>query len=461
MELYEECIENRNIIPFAEAVFDIELYPTQKEIVNSIFFEEHKNIIINTYTRYGKTFSVGVALALMIMLKEKKRIGIVAPTSSDTQNLKNEMLKIGINSGMFTNLIDTSRGNEPEDLLKKRRENKITFNDGQTELILLSAMSGSMTGQIGGGRGSGAMGKGFDVLILEEAARISHDTWKKYLSRLQEKESSIRIELGNPWHKQNQFFDHWTDDSVKNFHVDEEKGKKEGRHSERWFEDQGKEVGGKNTLEYQVLYKSQFPDKTERGLIAFNDIEDAINREPFEPERTFWGFDVAGEGKDEAVLTKVGTKEDKYNLMEIYSRKYVDNASELVAWASTKLEDGAEVNVDAVGMGWGVVSMLEKKGYTANKVKVGDNPNREKEKFSNKKAQFYWKLRGIFQDGDIVISAENIGELKKQLTTIEYKFNAREKIVIEDPEKSPDYADSLMIAISKSNKKPSKILGPA
>ena len=92
------------------------------------------------------------------------------------------------------------------------------------------------------GDGSGARGDGFDLIVMDESNRISNTFWKESGDRLREHENSVLIEMGNPFHKDNQFYSHWTRSDFKKFHVGEEKGIEEGRHSKEWFDSRAKEV---------------------------------------------------------------------------------------------------------------------------------------------------------------------------------------------------------------------------
>ena len=469
-ELLEMCLEEQDIVPFIEAGWGISLYPTQKDIVNDIFFRESLEMIINTYTRYGKTFAVGVGLMAKIFVegvyfgddrfKEGFRIGIVGPTKGDAGLVKKELLKNGIRNDYFSELIDLKKGNDPEDLIKSRKKDELTFCDGFIELVMLSASSGVFSGSEGGGRGSGIMGEGFDILVLEESSRIPYNSWKKFISRLLEHEEAVMIELGNPWNKQNHFFEHWEDEDISSYHVDWEKGIEEGRHSREYFKRKMKD-NIKGSLEWTVLYESVFPDKSESGLVSYSSVEYSRNRgswsrlvykNGFEPDRVKYGFDVAGGGKDKAVLFRLEYFKDKVEVTDMWCKGYEEDTMKLVGWARSKIEamdnmERVHINVDGIGIGEGVADRLREVGFSVSKVKVGNRPRFKKDKFKNRKARGYWKVRSMFKNDDVVISCDS-GELGKQLINIEYTYDSRKRIEINDPESgSPDFADSFMLGL--------------
>lgn len=470
-ELFELCVERGDITPFTEAAFDIELFPSQKRIVNNVFFE--RDSVVNCYTRYGKTFAVGAGLASKIwaqvnVLHEGFKIGCYGPSGDDAALVKRELLKVGGRFKGFRDLVDTSRGNDYDDLLKSRRKERLTFGDGLVDFVMGSAASGVMTGKAGGGRGSGAMGEGFDVVVLDESCRISFSAWQNYLHRLLEKESSYLIELGNPWHKDNHFFRHWNSGRFDSVHVGMAEGVEEGRHSRNWFEEKAEEVGGKDTNKWKVLYLSEFPDRKEQGLIGYSEIErakglkffdgraDSINEElgwEVEADKVQYGFDVAGKGKDKAVLTRFEKYGAFWYLTDVWSRDYVDNPMVLVGWARERFRDDKEgfiVNVDAIGIGDGVYGRFKELGFRCNGVNVGEGSERKSNKFRNKKAEFFWNVRSIFSEGRIIFEAENVQDLVTQLAGMEYEFDSSKRIMIVDPESgSPDFADSLMLGVTE------------
>lgn len=464
LSLADKAIQEKDVSFLCKTLFDVELYPTQEEIVKDIAFQENKRIILNCYTRYGKTFAAGIGLALYLYLNKKEfeeinefRIGILGPRDEDAERVRKEFLKAGIKSDKIKEMLDTSRGSDPEDLVKSSNKNMLTFMDGTVEVHSLSAQSGKS------GDGSGVMGDGVDILIIDESNRISHDFWKSAGNRLLEHEDAVLIEMGNPKHKDNQFFMHWNDESFTSYHVGEEKGISEGRHTRQWFDDKASEYPqGRQSIDYKILYKSEFPDQIEDGLTMHSWLDSQDRDDPgalqknheLENAEKVYGFDVAGSGKDKAVLIKSLKDKDsgKKKTVEMWVKDYSRNTMGLAGWASDKIEKDAEVNIDSIGIGEGVADRLKELGHNINKVNVGEAPSAEKDRFVNKKAQYYWNLRSILENGELDISLDDTGNLVHELTHISYEFNSRGKIKIVDPQSgSPDYADALMLCFAPAN----------
>ncbi|MFB6208507.1 MAG: hypothetical protein ABEJ56_00020 [Candidatus Nanohaloarchaea archaeon] len=452
------AVYNEDVETLASALFDIDLYPTQAEIVKDIAFKKQRRLILNTYTRYGKTYSVGIGLALYLIFNNDKdlRVGILGAQKSDATRLRKDMLKAGLNSPMFTEMVDSSGGRDPEDLLKKSRGDEMTFCDGSIELKCLSAQSSSSHGdQAGSGQGSGLMGEGFDILILEESTQIDHQTWKSYANRLLEKIDSVLIELGNPWHKDNQFYRHWNSSEFKKYHVTEKDGIEEGRHSREWFDEKARELGGRDTLEYKVLYKAEFPDQIENALIRHSWVEAAKEKQfDFDFPNIYYGLDVADEGRDKTVLTRLEEEDGNYRLTHQYVLSDSGDTGRTADWAENCMLENDEqseidrVVVDYVGVGAGVWSKLNEKAINPVKFKAGERPESEGDRFQNKKARNFFKLRDVFQDGDIEISTSICGKLVNQLTHLKTRRRSRDRVEVKDPDSgSPDFADSLMMAV--------------
>jgi len=170
-------------------------------------------------------------------------------------------------------------------------------------------------------------------------------------------------------------------------------------------------------------------------------------REPVVPvPRIVFGVDVAEMGLDSTVVTVAKVFEGKFELLDVV---WWDKKDTMVT--SGKVDELAKkwkpkvINVDATGVGSGVASRLQELGWNARAIKVGSSPtnDRFKARFMNLKAEYFWKMRDMFEQG--LIKIVNKGKLLEQLALMRYEVGSTSKIKIVDPEKSPDFADSLML----------------
>ena len=471
----KHAVKTEDVKTLCQILFDVNLYPTQVKIVREIAFQKNRRLVLNCYSRYGKTFAVGIGIALYLRLNapylEDFRIGIVGPRDKDANRVRKELLKAGIQNESFANMIDTSKGNDAEDLVKSRSKDMLTFNDGDIELHTVSASSGKS------GDGKGAMGDGFDIVIMDESNRVSHTFWKESGDRLLEHEDAILIEMGNPWHKDNQFYQHFTFSESKVFHVGERdygeymnnvpenmktaSGIEEGRHTKAWFDERAKERGGRQSLEYKVLFQSVFPDQVDDALIAHSWLERAEkNSFSFDSPEIIYGCDIAGEGDDKIVVSRVEKENGKYRLTNQWARDKSSDTGETAQWISRKIPEASDevdrMVVDAVGIGAGVHSKLKELGFSPVKFKAGEKPKSEEDRFQNKKARNFFKLRDVLQENDLELASgykESGNRLVHELTHIRTERRARDKVKIVDPDSgSPDFADSLMMCFYEGSK---------
>ena len=416
--------------------FGVDLTVKQAEIVSSIVGREHKRIVVCCMTRYGKTFVVAMALLLFAWFYKKKKIILVAPTDAQAHILRNYVADFIVGSEVFRGFIDL----DVTGIDKMKREvsrKRITFSNG----CVLQVLSAE-------GTGNRLMGFGADLLIVDESCLIKPEVYRtKIMRMLGDSSDSVLVDIGNPWDRDSVMFSHWVDDGFYKVHVDYKVALEEGR-VDRLFLDEQKKILSEN--EFKVLYEADFPMSSEDALIRWEWVQRAlIDKKPIEGDSVLFGLDVAEAGNDLSVLTRVERKEGLFMVESIdFWRREDTMATSDLARDIISVGRVDKVFVDAIGVGKGVSDDLRKKGLPVTAIKVGSSPDREKERFLNQKAQFYWKLRGLFEEGKIkLVKGLNRQKLIDELLKMKYELTSNGKIRIVDPElKSPDFADSLMLA---------------
>ena len=108
------------------------------------------------------------------------------------------------------------------------------------------------------------------------------------------------------------------------------------------------------------------------------------------------------------------------------------------------------VFIDVGAMGAGVVDRLHQLGYDVTEVNFAAAS--ADERFANKRAEMYFKVRDWMQGGGAI---PNEPVLKSELSIVEYRFLPSGKIILEPKEKvkekigkSPDTADSLVLTFA-------------
>jgi hypothetical protein len=430
-------VEKEKVCFTCKHFFGVELTPMQAEIVGSIVLAKSKRIVISCMTRYGKTFVVAMALLLYALFYERKKIILVAPTDAQAHILRNYVADFIVGNDRFRRFVDLEASGI--DRIKREVSRKrITFSNGSV-LQVLSAE----------GTGNRLMGFGADLLIVDESCLINPDVYRtKIMRMLGDSEDSVLVDIGNPWNRDSVMFSHWVSDDFLKVHVNYKVGLVEGRIDENFLSEQ-RSILSDN--EFKVLYEAEFPMSGEDALIRWDWIQRSFVDGPVPDGDVFFGVDVAEAGNDLSVCTQVVKCDGVYWVKAIDFWRKVDTMDTAKMVEELVSVDGYnKVFVDAIGVGKGVADSLVERGVKVVPVKVGMAPVRERERFLNQKAEFYWKLRTLFEDGSIrLLGCKNRERLVNELLMMKYELTSNGKIRIVDPEqKSPDFADSLMLGCS-------------
>lgn len=118
----------------------------------------------------------------------------------------------------------------------------------------------------------------------------------------------------------------------------------------------------------------------------------------------------------------------------------------------TPRSTGYRMLVDEIGVGAGVVDALREAGWRVTGVNIGA-PARRPAKFINRRAEIFWRLRQMFEKGEIAVPA-NTG-LQEELAATRWSVESNGKVRIEAKEdlrrrlgRSPDQADALALAFA-------------
>lgn len=188
-----------------------------------------------------------------------------------------------------------------------------------------------------------------------------------------------------------------------------------------------------------------------QSLIRNHWIVDAQERDlaPGAPIRL--GVDVGGGGDASTTCLRRG------DVYRIISEDRNPNTMETCGKVVEELtEHGAEaVYVDRIGIGAGITNRGQELGLPFVGINVGEAaPNPEK--FLNLRAENWWNVRQLFEEGRIDIDPRD-QKLAKELSSIRFKRTSNGKIQIESKEEarkrkvpSPNRADSLMLVANNA-----------
>jgi phage terminase large subunit len=195
----------------------------------------------------------------------------------------------------------------------------------------------------------------------------------------------------------------------------------------------------------------QFPDRSDDSLIPLSWVERARERTLVPEEEAVLGVDVARRGSSETVIMLRRGVVARC----VWARVGEDTmrtTGEVIKALRTHWARVAKV--DDVGVGGGVVDRLREQGHPAVGLNGGRRP-RDRRRFVNARAEWYWGLRERFEHGEIDIDPED-EVLAEQLCSIRYGVDSAGRIQIESKEDmrargiaSPDRADALALAFAE------------
>ena len=222
--------------------------------------------------------------------------------------------------------------------------------------------------------------------------------------------------------------------------------------SRRYVIEKYREWGEASPL-WAARVRGAFPEQAEDALISLHWLEAAAIRQLEPTGLDAWeaGIDVAGPGEDETVLII------RHGPRIVHQRAWADPdpRGDVLRELAPFRDRLTKVKVDSIGQGYYFARHLEDNGYSRRvvDVNVGESP-RDKERYSNLKAELYWALRMRAESGDLAGLDDDL--LVSQLAGIRYRHNARGQVVIESKDearrrgvKSPDRAEAAMLAFAE------------
>lgn len=114
----------------------------------------------------------------------------------------------------------------------------------------------------------------------------------------------------------------------------------------------------------------------------------------------------------------------------------------------------ARIVVDEIGVGSGVLDRLRELGLRVSGFNASARPSRRNaHQFANARAQAYWNLRRLMEEGKIAIPPDD--DLTEELISVRWKVNSAGRVQIEPKEdlrsrlrRSPDKADAMAMAFA-------------
>lgn len=449
----------------------------QAYLVKRIAFSEVRRLSVSAFTRYGKSQFVAIAVAIYILINRNKKVKFIGPTDDQASIIKNYMSELILSSrgNILLELSEIQVATKHERLKAEASQRRMTFKNG-CEYRVVTAY----------GKGFGAMGHGADLVIMDEAAMISRESYAKITRMLgDDPENAMLVELYNPWDRDTKAYDHSISPRFERIQIDYRIGLEEGRITQDFVDEMRHDL---TPLEFTVLYESRFPDESEDSLHRLNDINNAESLDfgllseveslllrldsglsPSDEEKVLSELrryeyriscDPADKGLDFTVVLW-GIVKDKqyYELLGVWSEAKSDTMNlvgKIVSRAKgfVPVRAFGSIHIDKIGIGAGTESRLReiKNEQGLEYIRVvgchyGEGAVR-KEEFLNKKAENYFRLRDLFSSGNVslkrLVGSNDYLKLKSELLSIKWEITSSEKKRVLDPDKSPDFNDALV-----------------
>lgn len=295
----------------------------------------------------------------------------------------------------------------------------------------------------------------FMMVVADEAASVSDAVFKAFDTTLTGPVNFVLM-IFNPSRNTGYAYETHYGKRAKHWikiHMD-------ARHSELVRPEQVRQIRdtyGEDSIEYKVNVCGLPPTDTARGLIPYQNIKSAINREiDTTGEPVVMGVDPARGGKDTfAILVRKGFK-----VTHLYGHNNLDipDGADVVANYIIDHEP-VRVYIDTIGIGGAIYDLLRRRfpgvcfpvdvarTATLQPKSLGRG---DKKRFGRLRDELYWRLRLLFTENMISIPKHPVlvTELQniKEEDTEDGRLKIESKVKIKKKGgKSPNFADALML----------------
>jgi len=427
----------------------------QAEIFWLIYTKSFKRIHIETFTRFGKSLSIALAVLTRVATYPEKW-AVVAGNEKQARIIMSYIIQHIFDSSYTEAKFQIDKGESKESIRRYKNKDKINF------AVEKDSRGRSLLGEVYITNAKGALGFGAANVVEDESALIPDDEEALVFRMLGDQIDNFYCKVGNPW-ESGHFSSSFENPDYYKVVIDWVRGLKEGRVDM----DIIKEAMRKPF--FDVLYECKRPKagKMEQGWIPLLTKEE-IDRALIDEGNTFGilklGVDVAGEGRDFSILVKRGT-----NIAEMTFKKSTEDTMEVAEEVLTEREksniSGFNIAVDKVGMGHGVCDILKREIQGVNGVNAGekfDPKSTDANIYFNLRAKMFWLAREwILKGGKLIRGDEPLEDTWYQLTKIKYakrleglkgKMQVMPKEMMAAKEKgvykSPDIADAFALTFA-------------
>ncbi|KKK70680.1 hypothetical protein LCGC14_2921550, partial [marine sediment metagenome] len=267
----------------------MELTDNQCDIFTIIYHKLFNRNHIKTFTRFGKSLTVGLAVLARISTYPEKWC-IASGNKEQAGIIMSYIIQHIFDNEYTMKKFVPDKGDTMEAIRRYKNKNRLNF-----------LLTNGLLGEVFITNAKGAMGFGAPNVVLDEAALISDDEEALVFRMLGDQLDNFYFKIGNPW-ESGHFRETDEDPNYFNMTVNW----KEGIREERITMEQVQEA--KRRPFFDVMYECKFPprdamdDKAWIPLLTRDDIDRALIDEITGFGLNKLGVDVAGEGRNFSVI---------------------------------------------------------------------------------------------------------------------------------------------------------------
>lgn len=444
-----------------------ELTDGQSEIFMAILLKRHLRVQVLTYTQYGKSETVAMAVDLR-SIAFAEEFTIVAGQQDKADIIMGKCIKHLFDHPMLEQAIDLTGIKTAELLKHSRSQEKVTWREGGFIRALTASANNRRKVK------EAVTGQGARNIIQDEASLIPDDLQAMIVRMLGGFKDSFLLKIGNPFYR-NHFLKTWNSDKYHKVFIDYQQGIKEGRLTEEFVEEMrplpffdvlyeckfpaNDEIlaGGYRRLIPDELLESAFITEQEYEALCTQELKDengnVVRKVPVGQPRL--GGDFAGGGNDRSAYVLRWPSVARLN-----STNKIKDTMQQVPIVEEIADDyhvaDRDVALDYGGLGQGVGDRLHEKDRYTNNIMFGQSAP-DKAKFKNMRAYMYYELLIWLKNGGKIVRDDSFYEL----LVVNYKEDSEKKFQIQPKEElkklmaelgltvtSPDIADALALTFA-------------
>ena len=432
-----------------------EMKEGQCDIFEEIFKKSHPRVHVMTYTRYGKSDIISMAVLTRASTFPEKW-AIIGPSEKKAKIIIGYAIQHIFDNPYTLQKFRIGADESLERIKRERSKNRLTFKIGKDRIGEIFIQSAEAHRQIEVEKA--LMGFGAPNIVEDESALIPDPIHSTVMRMLGDQPDSFLVKVGNPFTR-GHFLRSFRDPRYYKITIDYEQGVREGRITQDFIEEMKKEAM------FGILYECKFPEQTAIDSKGYSPIltEADLDRAYLEDVQLFGelriGCDVAGGGRNFSTIVLRGANGAKI----LYRENNPDTMSFvgiILRFTTEHKIKPANIFVDSIGLGKGVVDRLNEQLTNISGISFGEAPEYADPSFLNLRAQSFWRM-GDWIKGGAKLKRDDAWE---ELLDIKYKVQSDRKIKIKGKEEmqregilSPDIADALALTFAKERSTAEKI----